>query len=122
MTRWVRAHKERIMPTLQSSTHNSHRPSSRLGAGLGALGALIAIGAIALVIALTGTAHPGRANAAIHSARGGVHTRSVAVIPPSFNGFFQDPATHGVRRVRTTVCDAAKLRQLRVEKPCYALP
>jgi hypothetical protein len=89
------------MPTLQS-THNPHRPSTRLGAGLGALGALIAIGAIALIIALTGTGHAGAANGAIHRALARAHTRTVAVIPASFNGFFQDPATYGVQRVHTT--------------------
>jgi hypothetical protein len=102
VARCVRAHKEHIMPTLQSSTHNPHRASTRLGAGLGALGALIAIGAIALIIALTGTEHAGAANGAIHRAQVRAHIPSVAVIPPSFNGFFQDPATHGVQRVRAT--------------------
>jgi hypothetical protein len=90
------------MPTLQSSTHQPHQLSMRLGAGLATLGALIAVGAIALLIALTGGESASAANGAIHRAQPRAHTRSVAVIPASFKGFFQDPTTHAVQRVRTT--------------------
>jgi hypothetical protein len=114
-----RAHKEHIMPTLQSSTQKPHRARTRVDAGLGALGALIAIGVVALFVALTGTEHTVRAT---HHPQARAHTRSVAVIPGTFNGFYADPAIYGVARVRTTPCNPAKLRQLRVEKPCYALP
>jgi hypothetical protein len=110
------------MPTLQSSTRKPHRPRTRLDAGLGVLGALIAIGAIVLIIALTGAEHTGSANGATHHAQARAHTPSIAAIPPTFNGFYQDPATQGVQRARTRACDAATLRQLRVGKPCYALP
>jgi hypothetical protein len=110
------------MSTLQSSTQKPHRPRTRLDAGLGVLGALIAIGAIALIIALTGAEHTGSATGATHHAQARAHTPSVAVIPATFNGFYQDPATQGIQHARTTACDAAKLRRLRVEKPCYALP
>ena len=107
------------MSTLQSSTHDPRRRRTRLDAGLGALSALIAIGVIALFVALTGTEHTVRA---IHHPQARAHTRSVAVIPATFNGFYADPAIYGVPRARTTACNPAKLRQLRVEKPCYALP
>ena len=106
------------MPTLQSRTHDPHRRSTRLDAGLGALSALIAIGVIALFVGLTGTER----TRAIHHPQARAHTRSVAVIPASFNGFYQDPATYGVQRAGAAACNPAKLRQLRVEKPCYTVP
>lgn len=90
------------MPTLQSSTHHSHHPRMRLGAGLVALGGLIAIGAIALLMAVTAAGHVGTANAAVHHAQPRAHARTVAVIPASFKGFYQDPTPHAVKRVRTT--------------------
>ena len=110
------------MSTPQSTTHDPRRHRTRLDAGLGALSALIAIGVIALFVALTGTERAGGVNGAIHHPHGRAHTRSVAVIPAGFNGFYADPATYGVQRARTAACNPAKLRQLRVEKPCYALP
>ena len=90
------------MPTLQSSTHHPHQLRMRLGAGLAALGAIVAIGAIALLVALTGSAHAGAANGPIQRAQARTHTQSVAVLPASFNGFYQDPTTQTLHRVRAT--------------------
>jgi hypothetical protein len=73
----------------------------RIGAALATLGALIAVGAIAVLVALTGGERPSRAHATSHHAQPRGHAQSVAVIPASFNGFYQDPATHPVQRVRT---------------------
>lgn len=90
------------MPTLQSSTHHPHEFRTRLGAGLAALGAAVAIGAIALLIALTSGEHAGAAHATIHRAQPHAHTRAVAVIPASFNGLFRDPTTHAIQHLRPT--------------------
>ena len=90
------------MPTLQRSTRHPDQLRTRLGAGLAALGAVVAIGAIALLVALTGGAHAGAANGAIHWKQPRAHTRSVAVIPASFNGFYQDSTTRTVQRVRNS--------------------
>ena len=89
------------MPTLQSSTHHPRRTRMRVGAGLAALGALIAIGATALLMAAASAGHAGTASAALHQAPPSAQTRSVAVIPADFS-FFRDPTTHAVERVRTT--------------------
>jgi hypothetical protein len=90
------------MPTLQCSTHHPHHPRMRPGAGLVALGALIAIGAIALLMAVTAAGHIATANAAVHRAQTRAHTPTVAVIPAGFNGFYRDPSTHAILRVPTT--------------------
>jgi len=90
------------MPTLQSSTHHPHQLNTQLGAVLATLGPLVAVGAIALLVALAGGERVSTANTTIHRARPRTHTRSVAVIPASFNGFFEDPTAHAVQRVRTT--------------------
>lgn len=57
------------MPTLQRSTHHTRQPRARRGAGLIAMGALIAIAATVLFIALTGAGHRSTASVATHGAQ-----------------------------------------------------
>ncbi|MBV9417480.1 MAG: hypothetical protein JO363_21015 [Solirubrobacterales bacterium] len=89
------------MPTLQSSSHRPRHLRMRLGAGLVALGALIAIGATALLMAVASAGHAGTVTAAVHQAPPSAQTRTVAVIPADFS-FLRDPTTHALERVRTT--------------------
>jgi hypothetical protein len=74
----------------------------RLGVGLATLVALIAVGTIAVLVALTGGERVSTASGAIHRTQPLAHSRSVAVIPADFNGFYEDPTTHPVQPVRTT--------------------
>jgi hypothetical protein len=89
------------MSTLQSSAREPHQSRPRSGGRLVALGALIAIGAVGLVIAVATAGHSRTTNPPIPRAQTGAQPRSVAVIPSSFNGFFQDPTPHALLRVST---------------------
>jgi len=73
----------------------------RLGAGRIALGALIAIGATALLMAVASAGHAGTASAAVRQAPPSAQTRTVAVMPAGFS-LFRDPTTHALERVRPT--------------------
>ena len=97
------------MSTLQTNPHHPH--TSRRGAVAVALGALIAIGATILILALTGANHTASQSAAIQPP-----AATANAVPASApRGYFRDPTTHALLRVRTKGCDAA---QLRVEKSC----
>ena len=90
------------MPTLHSRTHHPRHPRTRLGRRLVALGALIAIGTTALLMAVASAGFGGTASAAVHQAPSSAYTRTVAVIPASFKGVFRDPTTHAILRVPIT--------------------
>jgi len=98
---------------------NAHRHSTRLGASLLALSALIAIGVALVFLAFTGANHTTTPTSSITATQ--TTSQPAAAIatsqPPS--GYYRDPHTHALLRIHTTRCDRAELR---IEKSCNTLP
>jgi len=94
------------MSTLEATRQTDSR-AARFRIRLLALGALIAAGAAALIVALSGSDHATSTHPALgthpaiaHQAR--PYTSPVAVQPPAPPGYFRDPTTHRLVRVVTT--------------------
>lgn len=88
------------MSTLEA-TRQPQRRGARFRARLLALGALIAIGAAALILALSGANHATITHPSIGTqARPYVSRGAVQSAPPA--GYFRDPTTHSLVRVSTT--------------------
>ena len=66
-----------------------------------ALGALIAVGAAALILAISGTDHAIDPHAVVGGAQARTYTQSTRVpaTPPA--GYFRDPTTHALVRLQT---------------------
>jgi hypothetical protein len=95
-------------------THR-HPKQRRLGvaASVLALGALIAITVSIVFVALPGSHRKATTTAA--AAATGAHSDAA-------HGYLRGRTTHALLHVGTTACDAAALRGLGVEKPCYSAP
>jgi hypothetical protein len=91
---------------------------TRSSAAVVAAGALIAI-AVSIVLLSLPSGHRTPTPATT-----GAYSRAIPVpIPaPLSTSAFSDPSTLAAVHVRTPRCDGAKLRKLRVEKPCYSAP
>lgn len=89
------------MSTLEV-TRPSHGRSTRFRTRLLALGALTAIGATALIVALSVANQATRSQAAIRGAEARSHTPRAAVASQAPAGYFRDPTTHVLVRVSTT--------------------
>jgi hypothetical protein len=90
------AHKELTMSTVEA-TREPQSGRTRLRIRLLALGALIAIGATALILTLGHSDHAARPHAAIHAE--GQYQTAPPAVPSVPAGYFRDPATHALVRV-----------------------
>ena len=88
------------MSTLEATRQTDSR-AARFRIRLLALGALIAAGAAALIVALSGSDHATNTHPAIGT-QARPYTSPVAVQPPAPPGYFRDPTTHRLVRVVTT--------------------
>jgi hypothetical protein len=94
------------MPTLQPSRGLRDRIRGRLGTGALALSALCAVGLA--VLTLTSAGH--KANKAISPIGAAqTHVAPAAVATPAPAGYFRDPGTHALLRVRATGSGAGSL-------------
>jgi cell division septation protein DedD len=97
------------MSTLQTHPRSPQIRSTRIGAAIGALGALIAIGVLVLVLALTGPKHTTRPTAATHPHPAATqaqpaepHDSGPAVPTPAGTRYFRDPVTHALIPIAST--------------------
>jgi hypothetical protein len=79
------------------ATRGPRSGRTRLRVRLLALGALIAIGATALILTLGHSDHAASPHAAIHAK--GQHQTAGAPVPTAPAGYFRDPTTHALVRV-----------------------
>jgi hypothetical protein len=106
------------MPTLRTTTRDRNRMKTQSSAALIAAGALIAIAVSIVLVSLpSGHRAPTPATTSAYSS-----AIPAPILAPLSTSAFSDPSTRTPVHVRTPRCDAAKLRKLRVEKPCYSAP
>src|SRR5947209_3189567 len=87
----------------QQSTRRTHRLRHRFATGLLALSTAIAIGTAILFLALIGG---GRTTTSTSTTTGAQYSSAPAAITSPPPGYFRDPTTHALLRIRTTGNDA----------------